>query len=439
MEKPAGNLSPQVIIGVLKSMMNQRVPVSQRIIFYHKECNGQEFTPEQETLVTNLLLDRDMEIPKAESVHLEFPDVMGGVAGFFSSLYSAYLESPELFFYLSYLTILGSIVSKNLRVNSELLIQPRLFVVLLGESADDRKSTSINHAVALCREVLNGDYLGWGACFGVGSAEGLQKRLEESSSLILIFDEFKQLISKGKIDGSILIPCINSLFEQNHYESRTQKSVIVLRDVHLSLLTASTIQTYERTWDPSFTDIGFNNRLFIVPGSGERRFSFPQTIPVSEKQEVQDMTVKILKHSAGLRLDITKEGRERYDEWYFNQEHSIHAKRLDTYALRFMALLAVNELKTVIDEEVVDKSIRLMDWQLQVRKLHDPIDADSKMAAAEERIRRALAQGSKSDRDLKRAVHADRMGIWFYDTAIKNLLRSREIKFIKGEKKWGLR
>ena len=51
-----------------------------------------------------------------------------------------------------------------------------------------------------------------------------------------------------------------------------------------------------------------------------------------------------------------------YHHWYMNLDRSIHAKRLDTYALRFMMLLAVNEMKSTIDESIVDKSIKLMDW-----------------------------------------------------------------------------
>jgi hypothetical protein len=77
-----------------------------------------------------------------------------------------------------------------------------------------------------------------------------------------------------------------------------------------------------------------------------------------------------------------------------------------------------------------------MDWQLKVRQQHDPIDADNKMAAVEAGIRRALRSGSKTDRDLKRAVHAERTGIWFFDTAVKNLQRAGEIVF---DKKWKLR
>ena len=41
-------------------------------------------------------------------------------------------------------------------------------------------------------------------------------------------------------------------------------------------------------------------------------------------------------------LEITPEALALYESWYMNLEQSIHTKRLDTYAMRFMILLAVN-------------------------------------------------------------------------------------------------
>ena len=41
-------------------------------------------------------------------------------------------------------------------------------------------------------------------------------------------------------------------------------------------------------------------------------------------------------------------------------------------------MLAVNNLKGEVDEETIRKAIALCDWQLEVRKLCDPIDAEGK-------------------------------------------------------------
>ena len=120
-------------------------------------------------------------------------------------------------------------------------------------------------------------------------------------------------------------------------------------------------------------------------------------------------------------------------------ERSVHAKRIDTYAMRFMSLLAVNELKTEIDIDIVQKVCKLMRWQLAVRKEYDPVDCDNKMAGMEEKIRRALLNGPLSESKLKRAVHYSRLGLWFYNKAVGNLQGSKEIVYNKDSKLWSLR
>ena len=374
--------------------------------------------------------------PEIKADSLPFPDgVMTGLAGDFAKIYSRHLEAPEHFFFLSFLTCLGSILSNRLTLNSELSPQSRLFVLLLGESADDRKSTAISKTVEFFHEAITDFKTSW----GVGSAEGLQKKLEESNYLLLCFDEFKQFVGKCKIETSVLLPCVCTLFESNRYEARTKTVDICLKNAHLAMLAASTLQTYQYTWDSSFTDIGFNNRLFIVPGSAERRFSIPSKIPEAEKVYLRKSLGNILGDiGTGLTLDITDEARDLYHSWYLNTERSIHAKRLDTYALRFMSLLAVNENKSEINQEIIKKVIALVNWELEARKLYDPIDADSTIARFEETIRRHLRLSVKSERELKRLTHAHRSGLWIYERAKQNLIQSKEIFWDKGMKQWKL-
>jgi hypothetical protein len=370
--------------------------------------------------------------------HIEFPyHVMTGLAGDFASIYSTYLEVPTHFFYMAFLTCLGSVLADSLSLASEIRPQPRLFVLLLGESADDRKSTALNKVVDFFKWCVDG----FAVCWGVGSAEGLQKRLEDSNRLLLCFDEFKQFISKCKIEASVLLPCVNTLYESNRYESRTKKTDINLENVYLCLMGASTVDTYQNTWSSQFTDIGFNNRLFLVPGSGERKHSFPAKIPDNDKYLLRQKLAQVLRHVGdGLELDIAPKARELYHNWYMGLEKSIYTKRLDVYALRLMSLLTVNELKREVDVDVVDKVISLCDWQFSVRALHDPIDADNAIAGMEEKIRRVLrTRGSLTDRELKQYTNATRTGLWAFNTAKKNLMAHSEVGFNRKEKTYFLK
>jgi len=101
-----------------------------------------------------------------------------------------------------------------------------------------------------------------------------------------------------------------------------------------------------------------------------------------------------------------------------------------------MSLLAVNELKNEIDEETVRNVIKLCDWQLEVRQLHDPIDADTGIAKMEEKIRRQLRRKALKDFQLKQKVNANRAGLWVYNTALNNLKQAGEIAWNKKKKRW---
>jgi hypothetical protein len=376
---------------------------------------------------------KDTAIPEHDP--LNFPNIMAGAAGDFARVYSASMEPPPHFFFMAYLACLGNIAAGRLALRSELSTEPRLYLLILGESADDRKSTAISKTVSFFREAV----MDFPVCFGIGSAEGLQKKLEEGTRLLLCFDEFRAFTSKCKIDGSVLMPCVTTLFESRHYESHTAKKSVKINNSSLSIIAASTIDTYEQIFDEHFLSIGFPNRVFLCPGKGQRRFSLPEKILDSNRKVLFDQIGLLLKHiEKTVELEITPDARLLYHDWYMALPQSLHTKRLDTYAMRFMPLLAVNELKDVVDVEIVRKVIALCNWQYEARRRYDPIDADSQMARTEERIRRVLLSGAKTKRDIGRAVHVERVGTWIFDTALTNLLKAENIILDKRSKLYRL-
>lgn len=372
---------------------------------------------------------------------LRFPEsIMTGVAGDFANLYGHYLESPKEFFFMSFLTCEGNILSPFLTTQTEITPQPRFYTILLGESADDRKSTAIMKSVNFFNEYFPDHFK---QCSGVGSAEGLQKKLAttEGKGLLLCFDEFKQLVNKCRIDGSVLLPCVTILFEANRYESQTKKGGIEIEKAHLSILAASTIQTYQNIWLPQFTDIGFNNRLFLVPGTAGKKIAFPEKIPKIEKTRISNRLRAIIRTArSGKELKISPCAKSIFENWYQGIERSIFSKRLDTYAHRFMALFAINDNKKEIDEETIEKVIQLCNWQLIVRRLHDPIDAENTIARMEENIRRLInTKGALTERELRQRANAARYGLWAFNTAIRNLQNAKDIQLISSrEKRWGI-
>ena len=356
-----------------------------------------------------------------------FPkDVMSGVAGEFANLYSQYLESPPVFFYLSFLTCLGSFFSDRLTLESAILPQPRLYTILIGESADDRKSTAAVKTIDFFSETFTD---GFHVCYGVGSAEGLQQRLKDAnpSRLLLFFDEFKAFVSKCSTRDSVLLPCINTLFELNRYENNTKNRSIKLESAYVSILGATTKATFDSMWLSKFTDIGFNNRLFLVPGKGKRKYALPKRIPENLKIGIKESLCKLVAHgNPTLVMNISDEARKIYEDWYKNVEQSIHARRIDTNALRLLPLLAINDNQTQIDRRIVEKVISLSNWQLEVRKELNPIDADNEIAKMEGTIRKQLSKGSMKKRKLFQNCNASKKGIWVFEAALGNLQKGDE-------------
>ena len=105
-----------------------------------------------------------------------------------------------------------------------------------------------------------------------------------------------------------------------------------------------------------------------------------------------------------------------------------------------MSLVAVSDGKKEIDEDTVSKIIALCDWQLGVRRLYDPVDAENAVARMEEKIRRQLrAKGPLPQRALQQFTNAGRSGLWTFTTALANLRKAEEISLSDGrEKRWAM-
>jgi len=361
----------------------------------------------------------------------DFPrEAIGGLAREFADLYSHYLESPWSFFAFNFLTCMGNIIADRVTIQSELQPEPRLFTVNVGESADDRKSESIKKTVRFCENTLEPG--SFSVCYGVGSAEGLANRLKANPRTLLVFDELKSFVSKSAIDGAVLLPAVNTLFEDIRFHSITKTHSIEIEDGRLSLLAASTQETFARMWTPAFLDIGFLNRLWLVRDHGERKYSIPREIPEGEIRPLRRKLGELLRafeKPGKLRLRIEEEGRAIFHEWYMAVEPSPFTKRLDGYGLRFMILFAINEGRDWITADVVSRVVDLLRWQLDIRRELSPIDAEGVIARMEESIRRVLSRGPLPKRELQRRTNYQRAGLFTWNAAIQNLSRAKEIFF----------
>ena len=377
---------------------------------------------------------KEQKPPQEDGNTLDFPiEIMTGLAGDFARIYGAHMESPDHFFFMAYLTVFGLLVSDKLWLESQRNPSPRFYTILLGESADTRKSTAIEETEKHFSKFLklSGDN-GFSVCRGAASGEGLGRLLQQNIKVLLFYDELKVFVAKCNIKQSTLLMATNTLFENTKYENWTSRDSFVIKHGLLAMLAASTADTYKNLFDANFLDIGFNNRLFIVPGDSTKCFPIPKMIPTEQIRNLYDQLkqrLKLLDHIQG-GMPVDADALKRWTEFYTQiRGQGIHAKRLDVYGLRFMPLLALNDLKTAVDMETVEKVITLLRWQHNARQIYDPIDAEGKIARMEELIRRVFKIKSKwKRRDLQRKTHYNRDGIWVWESAVKNLITNEEIE-----------
>ena len=82
-----------------------------------------------------------------------------------------------------------------------------------------------------------------------------------------------------------------------------------------------------------------------------------------------------------------------------------------------------------VDGEIVRAVMTFLDYELEVRKALQPIDADNAIAKMEQKIVRQVDVLTPTKRELARSVHADRAGRWIFQTALENVEKDRKIHF----------
>ena len=311
-----------------------------------------------------------------------------------------------------------------MKLNIGLDSEPRLYTVLLGESYSVKKSTALKKTLEFFGNISSSDALH--VSYGAGSAEGLARELASHSDLLLAFDELKAFVEKTKLQGSVLLPMLASLFENNHWDNaiKNPKHSISVRDARLSLLGCCTTDTYSRMWTPEAIAIGFPNRLFVVAADRKAKVAWPEPPDPKVLDGVRERIRRQLERLP-LNLDIEPEAKAEWKAWYKSLPDSEHSKRLDTIGFRLLALIALTTDKERVDVETIRRVVAILDYELRIRMLTDPIDADNRIARLEEKIRRSLkGKGPLSERDLRRATHGDRDGLWAFNAARTNLLNS---------------
>ncbi len=383
--------------------------------------------------------------PEVEGESLVFPkDAFQGFVKDFADTYSFYLESPYEFWVFDGATCLGNIFSTRVKLNTQLYVEPRMFTVCLGASGDTRKSESGRQTISLFQDIISDveevryDEKGkripskyFNTLWGCGSAEGLMDRLDQTPILILVYDELRSFVQKCDIKGSNLLQSVTSLFESSLLENATKGNYRRVDNAHLSLLAFCTIDTWETLFSPNFLDIGFINRLWIVPGVAEKKDFNPNLIPKHKKLELSIKFQRLLNaypEDQPTIISLSHGAEVELNEWYHNLQSTEFTRRLEGYGLRLLLIMAISEKKKEVDEDMAKRVIKLLEWQRKVRETHQPSNFTSTMSRIENLMRQVTSKhpGISKGRLLSR-IHSKQFDIWKVDKALENLLKHKEL------------
>jgi hypothetical protein len=361
--------------------------------------------------------------------------VMRGILGELARELAKGTEVPEEFIYAAAITCLGSIVSGQVEMNLGLDSDTRLYTVLLGSSYEVRKSTAMRKTLEFFQSLRCP--WSWNVSHGVASAEGLMDTLQDSKLTLLTYDELRAFFDKSQIQASTLLPMVTSLFENHNWDNRSKNRAASVRDARLSLLGCCTTDTYEKVFSSEAIAIGLPNRLFIVSADARPRIAWPEK-PNEANIAALRRSLQTLLAKLPVRYEATDDAKAEWEAWYKNLPSSEYTRRLDTIGFRLMPLLALSSCKETVDLEVVRNVIAILDYELSVRAVYDPIDADNAIAKMEINIRRQLQRrGALRDRELRKYTNAHRSGDWCFRTALKNLQGAGEV--YSAEKVWRIK
>jgi hypothetical protein len=380
--------------------------------------------------------------PEPPTTALKFPSqaIVGSIGDLARTLGHG-TEVPEEFHYAAALTLFGNLCATGLRLKVGLKIEPRLYTVLVADS-DVKKSTALHKNIEIFNSIT-GEIYGTRATgdngeadvnvlpipsniYGVASAEGLMRQLPEGKQLALTYDEMRTLVDKASVQNSTLMPMLTSLFEATVWDNTTSRNTQSVRDVHLSLLGCCTSATYDAMWTPAAMSIGILNRLFIVGAERKEKVAWPEEPNDAMVDACKERIIEQVRRLP-LTLEISESGCSAWDKWYSDLPRSEHARRLDTIGFRLLALIALSTDRDEVDLPTVETVTSILDYELQIRQLTDPIDCDNKIARLEEGVRRVLSLGPQTERELRKRLHADRYGIWMFDQALTNLQKAKQV------------
>jgi len=359
---------------------------------------------------------------KQNSTRSELPEsCWQGLFADYKGLVAPTTEAPDAYHFAAFAVVAGALFGRRVWVHYANRLYPNFYVVLTGKSGLPRKSTSWGRARDLADAFQDASVQ---VIHGTGSAEGFLDALQGNGRvLVMVADEFRTLLGKGKQEGSILVPCLTELFSCGDYRLKTRQRAVEAVAPFVSIVANTTITWLEHSLAESDVLGGFAGRFLYVMGEPKDPLPYP---PKADKAKF-DSLVKSLTECRSFADDVAKSGgelvpseeaRATFSEYYKDhyrrcQEEGTQStllRRLPDYCWKLALLYAAMDKTRAIEVDHITPAIKACQFFEDCAQSIFATFGESKTLRMERKIEEVLKDTpgrTMKARDLQRKLTID--------------------------------
>jgi hypothetical protein len=350
------------------------------------------------------------------------PDLAwSGLIGRYREIVSPCTEAPDVFHLASFIAAVGCLIGRRAWVHSPHAIYPNFYCLLIGRTANARKTTAYQFALNLCDDVGNlEEPLRIKRLNGLASVEGLAEAMQNVSAtgggqpyrILCVEDEFRSLVTKaGQHSVANLIPRLTDLFNSPRtFEINTRTSPVVINGPFLALLAASTRAWFEESMTKRDVSGGFFNRWLVFEGEATRLLATPPPVDQNAWADVVVDIAEAVSHNRG-EFTFATDANEYFSQFYIAARRDYDSEataRTDLHARKLGLLFAIladrrDGLVHLVD---IESGVEIAKYCAQVAgPLVQSIDLTQKQRLERRVIEKIREDTGPTERDLYRALH----------------------------------
>ncbi len=363
---------------------------------------------------------------------------------------------PKEYFIESIKTVVGAICGHRIFPFKQESQESRFYTILIGPGGCGKSSAS-----KWARELFAGTGLVYessqsGAFMNIGCAQddfasggGMIKGFAAHDKILQVYDEATTLIEKFGVPGSgdAFLDAINQIFERStmpHSATKDSKAALT-KLVHNSILGCTTKEKWASAFVKTNSESsGFFQRLNIIPTDCDERVARlvdPDLSVLRDRfvRKIQPLEFQqaVLYYEHGALDILDKWYADRRREWRDNLSADVTGRiqvmihRNASHLAWLMsgadvvpnAEAAKIPIEITCDEDIIERSIALAEYQLQAREGYQPMPGRNDRAIVENLIKTEVKQrGAIGRKKLYRKIHADRFGTDLFDKSIQSLM-----------------